>query len=542
MLSGNSGPSFFTEQRTSAVFLLAIFTILCLTPFVNKPFHIDDTLFLWNARQIQAHPGDFYGLSINWYGTEMPMSQVTKNPPLTSYYIAALLPAIGVALGCFFLANRLCSRPFLAACSAIITPVFLVSSTNVMCDTMMLAFWVWALFLWMEGLDKDKPLILFISSVIVSLCVVTKYFGISLIPLIALYSLFKKRKPGTWALFLLIPLAVLAGYQWATSALYGRGLLLDAASYATESRLRQGRQLIENLVTGLAFSGGCIAIVIFYLHLLWSRRFQIVLFALSAVTILLLPYLGTIGTFPLVHDNDIQWIPVVQIGIFAMTGAAILALTIADLLKNRDTDSFVLFLWIMGTFVFASFINWTVNGRSILPMIPAVGILLARRIEQRAMTSSAPRIWSFVWPFIPAVTLSLLVTWADYRFADNARQAAGEINNTYKGVTMNRWFQGHWGFQYYMEKGGGKALDIRQLRFFAGDIMVVPSNNTNIHVLPERYFRPVQTITLQSFPWLATMSSTVGAGFYANIWGPLPFAIGAVPPEKYTIYLFNFVQ
>jgi 4-amino-4-deoxy-L-arabinose transferase-like glycosyltransferase len=268
MLSGNSGPSFFTEQRTSAVFLLAIFTILCLTPFVNKPFHIDDTLFLWNARQIQAHPGDFYGLSINWYGTEMPMSQVTKNPPLTSYYIAAvaflfgwseialhtafLLPAIGVALGCFFLANRLCSRPFLAACSAIITPVFLVSSTNVMCDTMMLAFWVWALFLWMEGLDKDKPLILFISSVIVSLCVVTKYFGISLIPLIALYSLFKKRKPGTWALFLLIPLAVLAGYQWATSALYGRGLLLDAASYATESRFFRGLHCYRYLLPSSA--------------------------------------------------------------------------------------------------------------------------------------------------------------------------------------------------------------------------------------------------------------------------------------------------
>jgi 4-amino-4-deoxy-L-arabinose transferase-like glycosyltransferase len=558
MLSGNSKLSFITRQHASAVILLSIFTILCLIPFVNKGFHIDDTLFLWNARQIQYNPGDFYGFRVNWYGWEMPMHQVTKNPPLTSYYIAAvaflfgwseivlhlafLLPAVGVASGSYFLAKRFCSQPFLAACAGIVTPVFLVSSTNVMCDTMMLAFWVWALFLWMEGLEKNKPFILFISSVIVSLCVVTKYFGISLIPLFAIYSLCKKRKPGAWALFLLIPVSVLAGYQWATSALYGRGLLLDAASYATELRTYKVREFIEKMLTGLAFSGGCIAMVIFYLHLLWSRKFLLALFVVTSVSILLLPHLETIGIFPLVQNNDIRWFTVIQIGIFAMTGATILALTIADLLKNKDADSFVLFLWISGTFIFSSFINWTVNGRSILPMVPAVGILMARRIEQRAMNSPVPRLWCLVWPLIPAALLSLLVTWADYRFADSARQAAGEINSTYKRITLNRWFQGHWGFQYYMEKGGGKAVDMGQSKLHTGDIMVVPSNNTNTFLLLERHFRPVQTITLKSFPWLATMSPNIGAGFYADIWGPLPFAIGAVPPEKYTVYLFNLVR
>jgi len=40
------------------------------------------------------------------------------------------------------------------ALAAVLTPVFLVSSTNVMCDTMMLCFWVWAIVYWRRGLER----------------------------------------------------------------------------------------------------------------------------------------------------------------------------------------------------------------------------------------------------------------------------------------------------------------------------------------------------------------------------------------------------
>jgi hypothetical protein len=36
-------------------------------------------------------------------------------------------------------------------------------------------------------------------------------------------------------------------------------------------------------------------------------------------------------------------------------------------------------------------------------------------------------------------------------------------------------------------------------------------------------------------PFVATMSQAVGAGFYMDRLGPLPFAFGAVPAEKYYI-------
>ena len=39
---------------------------------------------------------------------------------------------------------------------------------------------------------------------------------------------------------------------------------------------------------------------------------------------------------------------------------------------------------------------------------------------------------------------------------------------------------------------------------------------------------------------VATVQPIVGAGFYSDSWGPLPFAIGRVPPERY--FLFEILR
>src|SRR4051812_13902830 len=77
------------------VLIIVIVCLAGLLPFVNKAFHIDDTLFLMSARQILAHPLNFFGCDVNWYGTAMRMSDVNKNPPLTSYFIALVATFAG---------------------------------------------------------------------------------------------------------------------------------------------------------------------------------------------------------------------------------------------------------------------------------------------------------------------------------------------------------------------------------------------------------------------------------------------------------------
>ncbi len=49
---------------------LLLVVLAVLAPFLAKPFNIDDPLFLWTARQIQAHPADPYGFhgQLVWNG------------------------------------------------------------------------------------------------------------------------------------------------------------------------------------------------------------------------------------------------------------------------------------------------------------------------------------------------------------------------------------------------------------------------------------------------------------------------------------------
>ena len=41
--------------------------------------------------------------------------------------------------------------------ATLLTPGFLVSANSVMCDTMALALWLWAIIFWVEGLEPQKP-------------------------------------------------------------------------------------------------------------------------------------------------------------------------------------------------------------------------------------------------------------------------------------------------------------------------------------------------------------------------------------------------
>ena len=538
--------------RAGSILLLIIITILLIAPFANKAFHIDDPLFLWSAKHIQSHPTDPYRFNVTWYFDQMEMWQVMKNPPFTSYYIAFvaylvgwgekalhlafLLPAIAVVLGTYFLARKLCARPVWATLAGLITPVFIVSSTTVMCDVMMLAFWVWAIFFWIRGTEGNDPLSFALSAFLVAVCALTKYYGMSLIILLFAYTLIKKREIGLWVIYLFIPILILTWYQWETHALYGRGLLLDAGAYASEFRGRLPFGLPVKGLIGLAFTGGCLISLLFYTPFLWSRSVLFILLALSVITILALSFAETVGIFPLHDVYGVRWSQVIQLGIMVIIGMNWLALAVTDLWHHKgDSTSLLLFCWVMGTFTFATFINWSVNGRSILPMAPAAGILLGRRITQQGISFKKSSV--LFWPLLPTLFVALSVTWADYGLANSARSAVERIYATYGKEKRTLWFQGHWGFQYYMEWRGAKVAEMHKFGLASGDILVVPENNwPTFPLLQDRIVALQDTIELHpSVPWLTTMNRFRGAGFYSDIWGPLPFVMESALPERYHI-------
>lgn len=526
--------------------VLGALTLTCLIPFSRKPFHVDDPLFIWMAQQIVHHPLDPYGFSVVWYTTAMPASEVVKNPPLASYYIALvgtiagwsepalhvgfLPPALAVILGTYNLARRFTRNPLLAAAATLLTPGFLVSSTNVMCDTMMLAAWILAIILWLEGLDQTRPLLLIGSAFLISLCALTKYFGLALVPLLLAYSVARKRRFGSWVLYLLIPLALLAAYQYWTHGLYGKGLLADAAAYASTQSLQPGDSRFVKTVVGFGFVGGCALTGVTYIPLVWSRLQMFLCLAIGGLA----GFACAKGWIPVdLTGQPRNWV-CSQLTLFISGGISILAIAIADWWKHKDDpEAVLLVLWVVGTFVFAVFVNWSVNARSVLPLIPAVGILLARRVDSMAVTQRPGQRLRLVVPLALTGIISLWIAWADTELANSARWAAKHVHE--RAGTARVSFEGHWGFQYYMQSFGFQPVDLSSYDFETGNLVVLPENNSNVGGLPPEFIVSQQTFKIDMKSGAATIQSGMGAGFYSDFFGPLPYAFGSVPPESYVV-------
>jgi len=541
-------------RRGLRLLLLAALTIASLVPFLGKSFHIDDPLFLWAAKQIQVNPGNPYGFAVNWYGITLPMSEVTKNPPLTSYYIAAvaavvgwserglhlafLLPAIAAIIGTYLLAERMCRRPLLASLCTLFTPAFIVSSSNVMSDTFTLALWIFAIYFWVTGLERRSWILLTLSGLSIALCSLAKYFGMSLIPLLFLYTWLRERRFVSATAYLLVPVLLLAAYQWATHELYGRGLLMDAASYATGARTGWSKWSFEKLLIGLGFTGGCLGAVWFFALRSWR---PVALFAGAAVAITVTVAVASarmIGSHGLGDGEQNLWVTAGLLGVFVTGGLSVLAPAVLALKRRNDPDEVVLSLWILGTFTFAAMVNWSTNARSILPLVPAAAIMMMRSLEHRGKAGLSAR--QTIAGVGVAAVVALGVGWADLEYADSARQAAKVIHAKYQGHPRGLWFEGHWGFQYYMEALGAKPIDSKATRLYPGDLIVIPEDNTNVSPAPEDRTRLVETIEVPGSHWIATMR--LGAGLYSDAFGLLPFTVGKIPAERYGIYEGTLLQ
>jgi 4-amino-4-deoxy-L-arabinose transferase-like glycosyltransferase len=563
-------PTNGTAQRRGDV-LLGAATLALLVPFLGKPLHIDDPLFVWAARWIAAHPGDFYGFEINWYGRRAPLYEVFKNPPLTSYWLAAvgglfgwgeralhagmLAPAVAAVLGTAALARRLRAPPVLAGLLLLAMPAFLVSATSLMADVWLLALWTWAAALWLRGLEQGLRGSLALAALLSALAVLAKYPGLSLVPLLGACALAQGRRAAGCVVWLALPVAAALGFSLAMSALYGVQPFLDVSAYATGFAAGTGVPPAGRLLVGLSFLGGAALPVLLLAPWLWPRRVLAGGGLLLAAALALLPRLGSLGGTPLVgEDGGARWDVVTQLGVFCLGGVQLLALAAAELRGRRDAGAWLLALWLFGVFVFAAFLNWTTNARALLPAAPAAALLAARRLARAdagaapgpsvalaaAGATPGPRV-----ALAAALALALAVAWGDTRHARSAHAAAQELSALYGAGSGRVYFTGSWGFQYYLEAAGAERLDVGswQLapgdvgssRLAPGDVVLVPENSSNFVAFPAGSMRAESVHEYPAARFVALLSQPRAAGFHASLWGVLPFSFGPAPPERYLV-------
>ena len=497
---------------------LTLVTLAVLAPFLAKPFNIDDPLFIWVAQQIQPHPGNPYGFDVNWAETVLPMWNVTENPPLACYYLALAAGVFGwseIALHSRLSAagpgrgfgnapagaDISAGSPMLAALATLFTPVFLVSST----DRDVRRADAGVLGLGGRVLGRRNGTRRFRMS---GRCRPAHRFGgvdkiLRRVPHAAAGAptvWFAMRRPGRWMIYLLIPLAALYAYQVAT---HGALRTQPAAAARCNSRrstrkakfrlfpnrrhadgadvhrrMRGGGGIFRAAALAAAGAGG-----------IWPRRgFDCRRSSVQQ---------AQIGESTAPRPAFVKF----QIIFWAVGGIGVLALAIADIVQRRDAGAWLLALWVLGTFLFAAFFNWTVNGRSILPMAPAVGILIVRRLEKNF--PAGDKVWSrgAVICLAASAALSLLVTRADFAARPRRpRKRAGNLRQIAFARPETLWFQGHWGFQFYMEEQGALAIDLANPALKPGDKFAVPVNNTHLRSPKLDTSAPREVITVSEVP------------------------------------------
>jgi len=524
--------------------LLAAATLLLLLPFIAKPFHIDDPLFLWAAQQARVHPLDFYGFDVNWYGATMPMSTVAMNPPLGSFFLAGvslfagwsevglhlgmLVPALAAVLGTWRLARQFTAPPLFSALALLSLPGFLVSATTLMPDVMATALWCWAVVLWMEGLARDGIGHFAGAALLAGACVVTKYVGIGLVLLFLVHGTLVRRRPGLW---LVVPVGVaLVAFAYAiyVHSLYGLNPFSMASRYAQHSREQSGTWASHTLV-GLAFLGGSAATIAFLMPWLWSWR-QIVGFGIGVLVLAIaFSVIATLVPYPPPALQGETWLRLAHPAVFVCLGVQIVVLVARRLVRDADADAILLASWIAGVFVFAAFANWTTNVRSLLLALPAVAILLLGEAGRSVSPGSARCL---LVPLTFGTAIALAVAHADYALARANQAAAKDLTASARSWNGPVRFEGTWGFQQYMQSGGVRKVDFHESQLVPGTLLVVsarsaPPDPTSFVFLETRAY-PVAALA-------STLSLERGSGFYSDVFGPVPFALGWAPPERFAL-------
>jgi len=538
--------SLYERAQVAALPALALAAILLL-PFAGKAFTIDDTVFLRQAEYALTDPLHPSALTMVWSEVSKPMrlSQVMPTGPLMAWLLMPVALASGseivahleqlllVLLAVFevaVLALRLGYDDEVARVAALFlaaTPAVLGMSGTVMPDiaAMTLALvGVERLHAWgregraMQGVAA--ALALGIAPLARSHVLLLAGLGVLFLPLppIAPFTrlLPHRVRAGAWVKWLPVvaaPVLMLLVLRIVQDPLGGSSDMVSAAGmFSSLGNVRSN-----------AIAFGVHWVLLLPLGLAWmlsrGRTFWMSVF----------PWLGLAAALAAIwYGHETGWLWIAPVAGF---GAAVVADVVADSVRRRDPTSGMLALWLLVALPIVIYLHFP--SKYLVACAPAAAIVSARAV----LSLPRPRAHAIAGGLIAAgAILGVMILRADSTFAGLGRRAAEELVAPYVTSGQNVWFNGHWGFQWYAEKAGGRCLTSTPPHPVHGDLVV--SSVETITGIPIQSFRSrelVATVTDQS-PGGRIVSSQLGAGFYSNGWGYLPWAWGSTPVDRFDLW------
>ncbi len=534
---------------------LFIIIIISAWSFLNQPVHIDDPLFVQTARNVINDPLDPYGSSVNWFGDSEKLFDFFSNPPLISYYYAGVIHlwgesefamhlacvpfALMAGIGMFFLAARFGSPPFVSALLLVFSPVFFTISHTLMPDAAMSAFVICAVLLFIRGYDGNLTPSVIAGGILAGIAPLLRYNGLIASIIIVFYILCNYRKDKIkYVAVLLIPALLFAGWNIFTLERYGAMHFLKHFHFQNDTTGGMDNITIRTL-SNIIYISSCF--VLLFLIMLWEKRSVSVVLWSAFFTFLL-----AFSIQRLAHYAPVNLGLIFIIALGASSFFIIMIKDLAEQWKSGFPRDFVfLVLWFVS-------ILWMHKSGShsaakyMIVALPPVIIIALRSVGQLTDRKQIAAAVAFT------ALLGVVTASADFRLASVYKEMANDAVEQTARFNCPKYFTGHWGFQYYMEKQSASAYS--QMTIIPAPAIfscVSLSYPQKIHPETEADMTMIfQKKYYDNFPF-RTLSKVPGfqANFYTHfydipgedpahvIFGVLPFSFSRAPLlETLTIY------
>jgi hypothetical protein len=212
-------------------------------------------------------------------------------------------------------------------------------------------------------------------------------------------------------------------------------------------------------------------------------------------------------------------------------GIAVVSDAVFDGVRSREARRIALGLWLLAALPIVVYLHFP--SKYLVVCAPAAAILAAGalvRLPSRVATGAG------VGLVAAGALFGTMILQADANFAGLGRRAVDELVRPNTAAGRNVWFNANWGFQWYAERAGAKILTTTPPKPQPGDLVV--SARETITAIPIGSFRQrelVATVTDAS-PGGRIVSGELGAGFYSNGWGYLPWAWGSTEIDRFELW------
>jgi len=510
-------------MKNRCAILVCVLAVLALRlPFLNQPIQGDDVYYLEGAQHAQIDPLHPHHARYAFQGAVVDM-RGHPHPPFNAMFLGAVLAAVRdvrepvfhaayilfsliAVMAALSLASRFSPHPLLATLMFMAVPAFVVNGNSLEADVPFLAFWMASVALFVSAEERRSAPRLSLAALAAALAAMTAYQSVFLAGVLGAYLYLRKsRWMPAWAM-LLVPFAVIGGWQlWERSAggaMPGAVLVGYFREYA-----------LQTLAAKLRNAGALTV------HMAWLVFPAIAATAFRDTGKRVLAFIAVAGAaLAWVDANPLFWASWI-------IGAMVLVWMARAAARAGDAEERFLAAWVALFFSGAIAVFFAGSERYLLPAAAPVAILATRKLAGRTALLAAGCAASFA--------LSLLLAVENYQHWEACREFVQRLAPQMQ--SHRTWVNAEWGLRFYAEAEGGLPL-LRTTAPQPGDIVLrsalggfdVPANGPRT-LLASAEIRP----------WvpLRIIGLGVRSGYSTAAMGLRPFDISTKPVDRLTAEL-----